>query len=273
MDKITETPEVSRNTELLGAFVRAHRERLTPAQAGLTVHGRRRTQGLRREELAQLCAISTTWVTWIEQGRSIQPSASVLDRLAEALQLSAAERAYLFHLAASADPTRPRTGSTVALPPAIKKLVRTQHHPAYVLDRYWNLPVWNEAASFLFHGWLDRAADTDETRPNLLRFLFLSEIARTLIIDWETRARRLTAEFRSDVGKYLEDPGLHHLISALSAASEEFRQLWISHDVLEREGGTRVFLHATLGQVAFEQLTLVPSIGMDFKLVVLLPSD
>jgi transcriptional regulator with XRE-family HTH domain len=212
-------------------------------------------------------------VTWIEQGRSVQPSTSVLDRLAEVLQLSAAERAYLFHLAGRADPTRPRTGMTVALPPPIEKLVRAQQYPTYVLDRYWNLPIWNDAASSLFMGWLDRAADTDDAKPNLLQFLFLSEIARTLIVDWEIRARRLTAEFRSDVGKYLDDPGLHHLVSALSAASEEFRQFWTSQDVLKREGGVRVFLHATLGRIAFEQLTLVPSIGMDFKLVVLLPQE
>lgn len=264
---------MSNKKNLLGTFVRTHRERLTPAQAGLTVHGRRRTQGLRREELAQICGISTTWITWIEQGRSVQPSASVLDRLAKVLQLSAAERAYLFHLAGRADPSRPHASSTVALPPAIEKLVRTQHYPAYVLDRYWNLPIWNEAASSLFQGWGDRAGDTDQAKPNLLQFLFLSEIARTMIVDWEVRARRLTAEFRSDVGKYLDDPGLQHLVSALSAASEEFRHFWTFQDVLEREGGVRVFLHPSIGRVTFEQLTLVPSIGVDFKLVILLPQD
>lgn len=264
---------MSNKIELLGTFVRTHRERLTPAQAGLTVHGRRRTQGLRREELAQICGISTTWITWIEQGRSVQPSASVLDRLAKVLQLSAAERAYLFHLAGRADPTRPRASSTVALPLAIEKLVRTQHYPAYVLDRYWNLPIWNEAASSLFQGWGDRAGDTDQAKPNLLQFLFLSEIARTMIVDWEVRARRLTAEFRSDVGKYLDDPDLQHLVSTLSTASEEFRYFWTFQDVLEREGGVRVFLHPSLGQVTYEQLTLVPSIGVDLKLVILLPQD
>lgn len=257
----------------LGAFVRAHRERLAPAQAGLLVHGRRRTRGLRREELAQLCGVSTTWITWIEQGRSVQPSTRVLDRLSEVLQLSAAERAYLFHLAERADPSRAHTGSAVAPPPAIEKLVRTLHYPAYVLDRYWNLPIWNEAASSVFQGWLDWTADTDQDKPNLLQFLFLSEIAQDLIIDWEARARRLTAEFRSDVGKCLDDPGLQHLLSALSAESKDFRQLWNSQDVLEREGGIRNFLHPTRGRISFEQLTLVPSIGMDFKLVVLLPQE
>ena len=175
---------------LLGEFVRAHRE-LVRGRAGA---GRRRTPGLRREELAEAAGISTTWCAWIEQGRPVQPSPEALARLAGALQLSAAERAYLFKLSGRIDPSE-LNADYGAAPSALRVLVDALPTPAYGLDRLWNARCWNAPAAHLFRGWLDGAADR-----NLLRFIFLSEDARRLIPDWRSRALRLLAEFRADYG-------------------------------------------------------------------------
>jgi transcriptional regulator with XRE-family HTH domain len=135
---------------LLGEFVRAHRERLRPT----TATGRRRTSGLRREELATLAGISVTWCTWIEQGRAVQASPEALGRIAQALSLSPAERDYLFELAGRVDPEAPG-GSSADAPPSLIAAVRAIKDPAYGLDRLWNACCWNEAAARLFPGWLD----------------------------------------------------------------------------------------------------------------------
>ena len=138
---------------LLGAFLRAHREALTPRAAGQREHpqGRRRTPGLRREEVAQLCGVSTTWYTWAEQGRDIALSAGALARLADALRLSAPERAYLFELARRRDPA-PVAAGPVPAPAPFELLAALQAiaAPAYILDRLWQVRGWNEPAGRLF---------------------------------------------------------------------------------------------------------------------------
>jgi transcriptional regulator with XRE-family HTH domain len=250
----------------LGEFIRAHRERLTPQAVGLPPGPRRRTPGLRREEVAQLCGVSPTWYTWIEQGRPVSASAEALARIAAALQLSRAERAYLFELAAQRDPDEPeRTAGE--LPDTLAAAVRLIHTPAYVLDRQWDALVWNEPAAHLFRGWLD-----DSTRErNLLRFTFTAPVARALIVDWETRARRLAAEFRADSIRHLNDAPTRALIDALLADSEAFAHYWASQDVGEREGGVREFEHPADGRLVYQQMTLKPAHREDLKLVVLVP--
>ena len=148
-EPLAETP-----AHALGEFIRAHRERLSPQAVGLAGGPRRRTPGLRREEVAQLCGVSPTWYTWIEQGRPVSASADALARIAVALQLSRAERAYLFELAAQRDPAEPDPASQDA-PAALLQTVALIGAPAYVLDRQWNALRWNVHASALFVGWLD----------------------------------------------------------------------------------------------------------------------
>ncbi len=138
----------------LGDFIRAHRERLSPQAVGLPPGPRRRTPGLRREEVAQLCGVSPTWYTWIEQGRPVSASADALARIAVALQLSRAERAYLFELAAQRDPAEPDPAAADA-PATLLETVQLVNAPAYVLDRQWNALAWNARAADLFVGWLD----------------------------------------------------------------------------------------------------------------------
>ncbi|WP_404333401.1 helix-turn-helix domain-containing protein [Sphingomonas sp. MMS12-HWE2-04] len=249
------------NADLLGSFVRAHRERLT-AEIGF---GRRRTPGLRREELAQRAGISATWVAWIEQGRDVKASPQALARLAAALGLNQAERTYLFELAGRRDPALPALAPGDDAPASIAALVATLAVPAYGLDRLWNACAWNPQAAALFAGWLDDGHDR-----NLLRYLFLSPAARTLLPDWQDRARRNLAEFRADFAKGRGDPRLQQLVDALSAESTFFAEAWHDQSVLAREGGRRLFVVAE-GERAFDQHSFAPSERPDCKLVVLVP--
>lgn len=264
----------------LGDFIRSHRERLTPADVGLPRGTRRRTPGLRREEVAQLCDVSATWYTWIEQGRPVSASADALARIAVALRLSRAERAYLFELAAQRDPAEP-DASAADVPAALLASVGLIAAPAYVLNPQWNALAWNAAAAELFIGWLDAAKptatagvlvprDAQGHGTNLLRYTFTSPAARTLIVDWETRARRLVAEFRADSIRHLNDAPTRALLDALIAQCDPFARFWASQDVFEREGGRREFDHPARGRLAYDQITFVPAQRDDMKLVVLI---
>jgi transcriptional regulator with XRE-family HTH domain len=257
---IVRSPEQRR---AFGDFVRARREKVPPAAIGLPPGTRRRTPGLRREELAQLCALSTTWFTWIEQGRDVSVSASALSRLAKALRLDRAERAYLFDLAGKRDPES-GSNDTENVSTALVACVDAVAAPAYVLDRFWNAYCWNAAAERLFVGWLDVA---DER--NLLRFTFRHPGARSLICDWQVRARRLAAEFRATSNARFDDPKLRVLIAELHNESDEFAQYWDQQGVLGREGGERTFNHPTDGFLRYEQVTFNLASQPDFKLTML----
>jgi transcriptional regulator with XRE-family HTH domain len=252
-------------TRELGDFVRAQRERLDPAALGLAAGARRRTPGLRREEVAQLSGLSVTWYTWLEQGREVAVSASALARLARALRLGRAERAYLFELAGRRDPERV-PAEDEAIPAAVLASVDAIAAPAYLLDRSWTARRWNAAAERLFAGWLDRPGGT----RNLLRFLFLDPAARTLLCDWPERARRVAAEFRADVGPDRADPALAGLVADLRQGSAEFAALWDEHGVLGREGGLRTFNHPSAGLVAYEQASFAAAGRPDLKLTILI---
>lgn len=246
---------------LLGEFVRAHRERARPSASS----GRRRTPGLRREELAASAGISTTWCAWIEQGRPVQASPETLGRLAAALALTPAERDYLFELAGRLDPELPK--ATPCAPPSLVASVQAIRHPAYGLDRLWTACVWNEAAARLFVGWLD-----GDHQRNLLRFVFLAPAARVLIPEWPERARRLLAEFRADFGQTFRDAQVKAFIDQLRAESPPFARTWEEQDVQRRHGGPRTFDHPRDGRLAFEQHTFSLTERPDYKLVVLTPA-
>jgi transcriptional regulator with XRE-family HTH domain len=253
----------------LGEFIRAHRERLKPEEVGLRGGGRRRTPGLRREELAQLCAVSPTWLTWLEQGRPVAASARTLASIAAVLRLTPAERAYLFQLADRLDP-----GAETGMPEAdegVDAIVNAIKTPAYMLNRQWDAIAWNRPARELFAGWLN-VKQAPPRRPNLLRFMFLEPQARSLTGDWPQRADRLVAEFRADCGKHADQPPIKDLIDELAAASADFRRLWKLQNVVNREGGERHFLHPQKGELRYRQVTLHPAMRRDIKLVVLLPA-
>jgi transcriptional regulator with XRE-family HTH domain len=247
---------------LLGEFVRAHRERVRPRAAT----GRRRTSGLRREELAALAGISVTWCTWIEQGRAVQASPEALGRISQALSLSRAEHDYLFKLAGRLDPEGSR-GPSVDAPPSLIAAVQAIQYPAYGLDRLWNACCWNEAAARLFRGWLD-----GDYQRNLLRYAFLEPAARELIPNWKDRARRLLAEFRADFARTFRDAQVRIFVETLRSESAFFAEAWDEQAVQTREGGLRVFNHPDDGAVSFIQHTFAPAERPDYKLVINTPA-
>jgi len=249
---------------LLGQFIRSHREGLTPDMPT----ARRRTPGLRREELAARAGIGATWCAWIEQGRDVSVSPEALRRLAMALALTPAERAYLFELAGRRDPEAAAPAPVSDAPDALQAMVGLLDHPAYGLDRLWNACYWNDAAQGLFAHWLGA-----EGPKNLLRYVFTADTARALIPDWENRATRLLAEFRADYGRTLDDPRAQALVEELKAQSRFFAQVWDRQAVTAREGGLRGFVHPVEGLIAYRQHTLHPAERSDYKLVVLVPSE
>ena len=249
----------------LGEFLRAQRERLAPAAIGLPAGSRRRTPGLRREEVAQLCGLSATWYSWIEQGRDVSVSPAALARLATALRLGRAERAYLFELAGKRDPDHGGSEPD-ELPPASLACVETMRAPAYILDRVWNARRWNAPAERLFVGWLDRPGER-----NLLNFIFLEPGARRLICGWEERARRVAAEFRAACSAHLDDPALRRFIAGLHRESPAFARFWDEHAVLGREGGERTFNHPQDGFLSFDQVAFNLAGHPDFRLTMLIP--
>ena len=226
----------------LGDFLQAHRARLSPAALGFAGGTRRRTPGLRREEIAQLAGLSVTWYTWIEQGREVSVSPAALARLAKTLQLSPAERIYLFDLAGKRDPAARPAATASEAPAALAAAVRAIAAPAYVLDRHWNALGLECAGQPALHR-LARPPEDKAAERNLLRFIFLEPAARRLIRGWEERARRVLAEFRAECGAFPEDPGMQSLAQELRGKSSLFVRFWGEHAVLGREGGLRQFNH------------------------------
>ena len=262
--------QIDKRRAELGEFLQAIRKRGTPEAFGFPSGVRRRTVGLRREEVAQLANMSATWYTWIEQGRDINMSADALIRLAQALKLTRTERAYLFDLAGRRDPQGHIQEEDLASN-TLTTLLKDIKVPAYILGRTWNILAWNPEALTLFGDWL--SPDIDNVAPNLLRLVFTHPNAKDVVINWETRSKRLVAEFRADCRSRLEEPELQSLVTELSKASADFDQFWKQHDVLERQGGLREFNHPNLGFLAYQQVTMRPVDQEQLKLVMLSPAS
>lgn len=218
----------------LGAFLRSRRERITPDQVGLPRTGRRRTPGLRREELALLAGISATWYTYLEQGRDIRASDQVLDALASALRLDRHERDHLLRLAGHApaihsEEAEPLDAAVAAVPHLL------QPQPAYVIAGNYDVLSCNQAADELFPN-LTTAAD----RPaNFARWTFLEPAARDVLVDWEPEARGLLARLRTLAGRHPGDPVHTRLIDELKAGSPHVRAWWPQYDVQVRHSGRK----------------------------------
>ncbi|MEU5208123.1 helix-turn-helix transcriptional regulator [Streptomyces sp. NPDC020742] len=230
----------------LGAFLRSRRERITPDEVGLPHTARRRTPGLRREELALLAGISATWYTYLEQGREIRASEQVLDSLASVLRLDRYERDHLRRLAghapaAEAQETEPLTAEAAAVP------LLLQPHPAYLIGGTYDVLSHNEAADQLFPN-LTTATDRP---PNLVRWVFLEPAARDVLVDWEPEARGLLARLRALAGRYPADPRYARLIDDLHEGSPEARTWWPQHEVQARHSGRKRLRHPQRGPVDY----------------------
>jgi len=252
-----------------GAFLRSRRERLTPHDVGLPTGTRRRTPGLRREELAMLAGVGTTWYTWLEQGRDVNPSGDVLSAIARALQLDAAEREHLFVLFR----VSPDASQTVELEwvgePIRRMLASLQDQPAFVRGRRWDILAWNRAADVVFGPYEQLEGD----RRNSLHLLFANPGHRAMLADWETVARSALAMFRADFARHAGDVSFTRLIEDLSLVSKEFALWWEQQEVLRPQSGEKRINHPVAGTMSFEYSSLGIDDSSDVKLIVLTPSQ
>jgi transcriptional regulator with XRE-family HTH domain len=235
----------------LGEFLRSRRDRVTPADVGLSSFGRRRVPGLRREELAQLAGVSMTYLTRLEQGQSQNASDSVIHALARALDLDADERAHLFTLARSAPPTRSHRAEPETAKPGAEQLLHAMGDvPAVLLGRFNDILAWNRAGHLLLAGHLDPEAPSSASqRPNQLKLLFLDEHTRDLYVDWEEEAAVAVSSMRYVAAQFADDRRLAELIGELSVNSPDFARLWAGHDVRLCTSGIKRLRHPVVGSM------------------------
>ncbi|GAA0532502.1 helix-turn-helix transcriptional regulator [Paractinoplanes ferrugineus] len=224
----------------LGTFLRSRRERVNPTDVGLPATGRRRTPGLRREELALLAGISATWLTYLEQGRDVRPSDQVLDALARTLRLTAAEQEHLRRLA-TGDPTREPDAPETAAPEVAGIPALLGDNPAYVTGICYDVLAVNEAAAELFRGMTPGG--------NVVRWIFTDPAAREILIDWEPEARHILARLRAIAGRHAGHPRVTRLVAELSEASPEVRTWWPQYDIQFSHAGRKRLRHPRLGAV------------------------
>ena len=251
----------------LADFLKARRGALKPADVGLPGSGRRRTPGLRREEVATLAGVGTTWYTWLEQGRDVRASLAVLEAIAGALQMTPAERAHLIMLGRGeqAPPPAPQR-ETVS--PAVRRLVaELGANPAYVLGRRWDYLAWNDAFAAVFG---DPGRYPPEER-NAIWLTFMEPARRRLMPDWDVTARRLLARFRADHAQYVGDPEFEALIAALHRSSPDFRRWWPRHEVLGSGEGRKTIIHPVAGRLEFEHAAFLHGETPDQRLILYTP--
>ena len=250
-----------------GAFLRSRRARLTPSDVGLPNGFRRRTPGLRREEVALLAGVGATWYTWLEQGRDVRPSVEVLSAVADALLLDAAERRHLFVLNDRPPPEPRPTGPERVEEPLLRMLESLTRQPAYVLGRRWDVLAWNRAAEVLFGDYGKLAGD----QRNIMHILFADKAHRKLLIDWHDVAATVLAMFRAESARYVGDPDFERLIAGLTRVSPEFRELWSRQDVIRSLSSHKRIRHPVAGRMTFEYTTFAVTGSADMKLVVYTP--
>jgi len=252
-----------------GDFLRSRRERRTPASVGLPNGFRRRTPGLRREEVALLAGVGTTWYTWLEQGRDVRPSAEVLNALADALMLDPTERQHLFILA-DRPSLEPRATGPEYVPEALVRMLKGMtDQPAYVLGRRWDVLAWNEAAVAVFGDFGRLEGDA----RNTMHRMFTSESHRRLLADWDDLAPLALAMFRADCARYAGNPDFERLIALLMEESSEFRAWWPHHDVVHQPSTAKRIRHPSAGQLVFEYMSLDVTGCPGMRFVVCTPSD
>ncbi|AWV03293.1 transcriptional regulator [Burkholderia sp. JP2-270] len=251
---------------LLGAYLRDRREKLDPAALGLPVT-RRRTPGLRREEVAQRAHVSAAWYTWLEQGRGGAPSADVLDRLARALMLNEAEREHLF-LIGVGHPPEVRYHATGSVTPRVQHVLDSlEASPAIVRSATWDVVAWNDAAAAT----LTDYATLPLERRNILRLIFDDQRVRDAQSNWKQVARFAVGAFRADVARGGATQTVQAFVDEMRATSAEFDALWRDHDIRANEEGTKEIRHPAVGRIALEYSAFAVNGRPDLTLVIFTP--
>ncbi|QTZ91869.1 helix-turn-helix transcriptional regulator [Streptomyces auratus] len=258
------TQDAARRRQELRDFLTTRRARVTPAEAGLPDGGRRRTPGLRREEVAVLAGVGASWYQWLEQGRDITVSPQVLDAVARVLRLNGAERRHLYVLAGLNPPPRQdaeELGRTDVCAGLQRLIDAWMPFPAHIMDPYWNTIAYNEAAQLVLgHG-----------RPgvshNCLIAFFTDPVYRARAASWETIAPLVVAQFRAACSVRPGDEGFDAVVREAAALSAEFAELWARADV--QDGGTlhKEMAHPHVGALLFETTLLQIPVRPDLSIV------
>jgi transcriptional regulator with XRE-family HTH domain len=260
----------------LRAFLRSRRARVSPADVGLPDDGgRRRTPGLRREELAALAGVGVSWYTWLEQGRDIHPSPEVLDALARALRLDVAERATLFALARTELPLPEPSALATGEDPGDGRAVLVSlveglnPMPAYLLGPMTRILAWNPAASALFGS----PAHLSPERRSLLWMLLVDPGNARDNPGREGTARNMVARFRSEYAQHAGEPAYERFIAELQRRSPWFAEWWGEHEVNDTQRGTKTIEHPTLGTLRLHHAQTVPTGAPELRLTIYAPAD
>jgi transcriptional regulator with XRE-family HTH domain len=251
----------------LADFLRTRREGLKPEDVGLPNGGRRRTPGLRREEVAQLAGVGTTWYTWLEQGRDVRASESVLEAISGALELTGAEQTYLIELGRG-DEVTAEAPPKECISPTLRRLVENlDSAPAYVIGRRWDYLAWNRATEVV----IGDPMRLPEGRRNMIWAIFMDPTRRQLFTDWEDSARNAVARFRADNAEHVGDPAFDELTTELRERSPEFREWWSRHEVVRSGEGRKVLRHPVAGKMCFEHAVFRREEATDQRLILYSP--
>lgn len=252
----------------LADFLKTRRARLRPEQFGLPAFSRRRTQGLRREELAQLVGVGVSWYTWLEQGRAIQVSDHLLSRLADILQLDWEERSHLFALAQEPIMKKPQEEDSEPRNAAYQAILDGLGiYPTILIDRCLNAVAWNESASRV----LGTFASYDEREKNMVWRIFMNATLRARLVHWERAARLSLAFLRAKSDQYAEEVWFTDLIDDLWQASPEFRSWWPEHEIRLTCHDLYEIDHPQVGRLMLQATNLVEPSRPDLRLAVLTP--
>jgi transcriptional regulator with XRE-family HTH domain len=262
------TGNVARRTEL-AAFLRSRRERISPEDVGLPVGSRRRTAGLRREELAQLAGVGVTWYTWLEQGRPINASVQVLDAIARTLRLDATERGHLFRLADVPGASATADCGECALPPEVQRILDSIAYPASVTTERFDLLAWNKIYGALF----PRLVGSPPAERNTLLSCLTSPACCSPMPEQEKYSAALVAQLRVAYGRHVGDPAWTHFIRRLEAVSPTFAAVWAAHDVAQPASYTKRFRHATLGLLTTKSTSFAINAVPGARMVIYTPDD
>ncbi|WP_434752815.1 helix-turn-helix transcriptional regulator [Paenibacillus amylolyticus] len=256
--------------QALSAFLKSQRSRLSPESVGLPTGGRRRTPGLRREEVAQLADVSTTWYTWLEQGRSIQVSHSVLDSIASALRLTVDERKYLFSLAMEHYSTLPvPEPETFRLPPSLQKIMQELRYcPTLISDRRCFIVGWNEAATQIFMNFEQIPFE----HRNIISLLFDRKELRRLAVNWEDLVSGFLSIFRGYFGRYVDDEWYNLFLDDMMNRHPDFQPLWKQSSVNSAPDVWIEFRHSKAGKMLFDLTSLQVQGDSDLRCSIYTPA-